>query len=120
MNVERPGGQLEPLVSQQLPESVNLMRNFFADGAEFSSPDSAVLRKLIDAYSRSARKAAASARYAISSGGAERMRSAQWDEAVCSTIERALCIFMHTNTDIDQGLKAAEEFDLPESPDFDG
>ena len=81
-----------------------LDRGFFEQDQEFPTDQG----RLVDAYNGAARRAASSAKYAVSSGKKSSMRQAQWNEAVCQTIEE--CLYLVINKD--------KDFDPPAQPQF--
>lgn len=88
----------------------SLLRNCFGEDADFDD----CCAPIIVAYEEASRKAAIMARYAISGGGDEGIKRAQWYEAVAQSFERALAVFA-----VHHGEYGREtSIEIPQEPDF--
>jgi len=65
-------------------------------------------KNLLELYDQAAKRAARSAKFAVSAGGMEAIQSAQWDEAVTQTLECCLRVFLYPSDDLE----------YPEKPEF--
>ena len=93
-------------------------RSYFEDDTEFGLDDQFTTR-LLTAYGDAAEKARRSANLAIRSGEMSDLRAAQWNEAVCITIENILCLLPHRSEE--SGLNKFDfdaQFDCPSQPRF--
>lgn len=89
-------------------------RSFFEHDATVHS-DLQVVEKIAEAYKEAIKSAANSARLAVRCGRMDDMAEAQWDEAVCQTLEQVLCLFDITDCASD-GHWSGKSFNHPIPP----
>jgi hypothetical protein len=95
-------------------------RHYFAEDTKFSIGDNdALIKKLLDAYDKTAKKAERSAHWAIRTQDKNHHLEALFYDAVCMTIESVLGAMDRTNSE-EGGIASDDQIELPQYPGFCG